>query len=159
MIYALSCCPMTLFQHSCKRENIFLFLKLKHVPSAYRYVLSKRNTDLRKSRFRPGHAASDVVCVEWYMAFRGTWLCFMLAFIQRTPAEIRRVEGITSLVFCKATYTHVKFSVLLFVQKSLKTLFAFWSKSLTTQTPNRPIHPLTRHHLWPFHKSNSDRME
>lgn len=48
-MYILSFCLITLFKHSCKRENIFLFIKLKHVPKAYIYALEKSNTDFRKS--------------------------------------------------------------------------------------------------------------
>lgn len=62
-MYILSCCLITLFKHSYKRENIFLFIKLKHIPKAHICVLDKRNADFGKSCFKSGRTICDVVCV------------------------------------------------------------------------------------------------
>lgn len=66
----------------------------------------------------------------------------IVVLIQIRPVGIVSMGGfaaMTILVFCRCTKfasIHLKFSVCLLVSEYLKTLFAYWSKSLATQTSN-----------------------
>lgn len=58
-MFILSCCLIALFKHSCKGE-IFVFVKLKHVPKANIYALDKKHTNFRKSYLKSLYAFSAV---------------------------------------------------------------------------------------------------
>ena len=82
------------------------------------------------------------------MAASVVHVCLLLTLISVKSAEILSIEGLAGiiLVFCKCTKIismHLTFCVHLLVQKYLKTLFAFWSKSLAErlQLNHAPIAP------------------